>query len=129
MRSRNSRYGQSLIRHNTKDRSTCTAPNPARPVRAIVPFLVWFHLQGENTARARQGQPLLRLPTMHQVIPPRWFALQLYGYLATLPLVGLAAIAWGLTRRHPGTPARPAGEPEPGPPGAAPAPPPGGSPH
>jgi hypothetical protein len=35
-------------------------------------------------------------------------------FLVTLPLAGLAAIGWGLARRHPETPARPAGDLGPG---------------
>ena len=35
-------------------------------------------------------------------------------FLASLPLFGLVAIGWGLVRPAPGTPARPAGGPEPG---------------
>jgi len=35
-------------------------------------------------------------------------------FLLTLPLAGLAAIAWGLGRPSAGTPARPAGDLDPG---------------
>jgi hypothetical protein len=35
-------------------------------------------------------------------------------FVVTLPILGLAALGWGLARPHPGTPARPADGPEAG---------------
>lgn len=56
----------------------------------IVPFLVWFHLQGENTARMKAGRPLLRLPNMKDAIPERRTRALLQLYLAALPLLAAA---------------------------------------
>jgi hypothetical protein len=59
----------------------------------IVPFLVWFHLQGENTARIRSGLPPLPLPTMRDAIPARFARVQLAVCGVAIPLIVAAPLA------------------------------------
>ena len=56
------------------------------------------------------GRPL-RAPSVLRILVAPVLGLL---FVVTLPLLGLAAIAWGLGRPAAGTPARPAGDPSSG---------------